>query len=103
MFSKILIANRGEIAVRIFRACREMNIQPVVVSTSSVALQEAITKDKYPWLQLVELNDQNQIWTRYMLGNAGGGVFLVDPNGIILSVNPTPQEVEAELVKRFGK
>lgn len=66
-------------------------------------MKEAITKDKYPWLQLVELNDQNQIWTRYMLGNAGGGVFLVDPNGTILSVNPTPQEVEAELVKRFGK
>ena len=31
MFKRILIANRGEIAVRIFRACREMNIQPVVV------------------------------------------------------------------------
>ena len=31
MFRRILIANRGEIAVRIFRACREMNIQPVVV------------------------------------------------------------------------
>lgn len=31
MFDKILIANRGEIAVRIFRACREMDIEPVVV------------------------------------------------------------------------
>ena len=31
MFKRILIANRGEIAVRVFRACRELEIEPVVV------------------------------------------------------------------------
>ena len=29
--NKILIANRGEIAVRIIRACKEMNIKTVAV------------------------------------------------------------------------
>lgn len=31
MFNKILIANRGEIALRIIRACKELNIRTVVV------------------------------------------------------------------------
>ena len=37
MFKRILIANRGEIAVRVFRACRELDIEPVVVYSQADA------------------------------------------------------------------
>ena len=35
MFKKILVANRGEIAVRIVRACSEMGIKSVAVYTDA--------------------------------------------------------------------
>lgn len=60
MFKKILIANRGEIALRILRACREMNIGSVVVHSKAdmdakhvrladerVCIGAAASKDSY--------------------------------------------------------
>jgi acetyl-CoA carboxylase biotin carboxylase subunit len=37
MFHKILIANRGEIALRVIRACREMGIRTVIANSTAVA------------------------------------------------------------------
>ncbi len=60
MFRRILIANRGEIAVRIIRTCREMNIQtvavyseadrnslPVMLATKAVCIGPAKAADSY--------------------------------------------------------
>ncbi len=43
MFEKILIANRGEVAVRIIRACKEMGI--VTVAVYSEADRDALHVD----------------------------------------------------------
>jgi acetyl-CoA carboxylase biotin carboxylase subunit len=60
MFKRILIANRGEIALRIIRCCRELNIQsvvvcstedkkslPVMMATYSICIGPAKAKDSY--------------------------------------------------------
>ena len=49
MFSKILIANRGEIAVRIIRACKEMGVSTVAIYSEADrnALHVALADQSY--------------------------------------------------------
>ena len=54
----------------------------------------AIEKDKYPWLNLIELDNKNDIWNKYNISNAAGCTYLIDKNGQILAINPTAEELD---------
>ena len=63
-------------------------------------LKRTLESEKFPWVNLVELNNQNGIWTKYGIPNAGGGTFLVDKDGKILAINPTAKEVKDILTQK---
>ena len=65
------------------------------------AAEAAIKLDKYPWENLVELNDTEKIWEKYGIGNSGGMVFLIDENGIIVANDPSIEEIRDFLINKL--
>lgn len=111
MFSKILIANRGEIAVRIIRACKEMGIATVAVYSQADknALHVALADESY-CIGAAEASEsylnENQIISTALLSGAqaihpGYGFLsenahfarLCRKNGIVF-IGPDPEGME---------
>ncbi len=93
----------GKAMIPVYEAYKDKGFTVVGVARESTlkAMQDAIQKDKYPWLNLIELKGEGKIWSKYGVGNAGGGEFLVDENGVILAIKPTAEEVKAILEEKF--
>lgn len=65
-------------------------------------LVKFLDKEKWEWLNLVELDRKNGIWQKYGVDGGGGGMFLVDEQGIILAKDPTAEEVRKVLETRLN-
>ncbi|MCM4154304.1 DUF4369 domain-containing protein [Arenibacter sp. N53] len=65
-------------------------------------LEKFLEKEKWEWTNLVELDRQNNIWQKYGVDGGGGGIFLIDENGLILAKDPTAEEVRMELESRLN-
>lgn len=61
------------------------------------AMKKRLEQEKWAWINLVELDHQNQIWDKYGASFSGGKIILVDKNGVILAINPTAEETRQKL------
>ena len=127
MFSKILIANRGEIAVRIIRACKEMGVSTVAVYSEAdknslhVALADQSLCIGSPEAKSSYLNEEGIVSAAILSGaqaiHPGYGFLsenahfarLCQKNGIVF-IGPDPKQMERlsdkavlkELIKGTG-
>src|SRR5499427_6191499 len=110
MFGKILIANRGEIALRIQRACREMGIKTVAVHSEadadakyvmladeSVCIGPAPSRDSYlnipAIISAAEVTDAQAIHPGYgSLSENADFAERVEKSGFVF-IGPTPESI----------
>src|SRR5690606_35157621 len=110
MFEKILIANRGEIALRILRACRELGVKTVVVHSEadreakyvrladeSVCIGPATRRDSYlnmpALISAAEVTDAEAIHPGYgFLSENADFAERVEKSGFVF-IGPRPESI----------
>src|SRR5262245_39522043 len=112
MFSKILIANRGEIALRIIRACKEMNIRTVAVysqadreslhvrfADEAVCIGNAPSRDSYLKIPAIiaaaEITDVEAIHPGYGFLAENAHFAEICESCHIVFIGPTPAAIRA--------
>ncbi len=112
MFEKVLVANRGEIAVRIIRACKELNIRTVAVyskidmnsmhvqmADEAICIGEAPSADSYLRIDRIisaaEVTDVDAIHPGYGFLSENAHFAEVCESCNIRFIGPSPQAMNA--------
>ena len=111
MFRKILIANRGEIALRVIRACRELDIRTVAVhsqadqdslhvrfSDEHICIGEPPSKDSYlnvsRILAAAEITGADAVHPGYgFLAENAQFAEICERSGLVF-IGPTPGQIQ---------
>lgn len=109
--SKVLIANRGEVAVRIIRACKELGIKTVsihsladsdslhvLLADESVCVGQAVSSESYlnipNILAAAEVTDADAIHPGYGFLSENAKFAQICRESNILFIGPTPHNIE---------
>ena len=120
MFNKILIANRGEIALRIIRTCRELGVKTVAIyseadrdslhvtfADEAVCIGPPPSKDSYLKIPLIisaaQITGADAIHPGYgfLAENANFSEICAESN--IKFIGPSPEMINAMGNKSFAK
>ncbi|WP_164123026.1 TlpA disulfide reductase family protein [Sphingobacterium sp. xlx-130] len=93
----------GKDMIPIYEAYKDKGFEVVGVARERKKenAEQAAKMDGYPWINLLELDDNQLIWRKYGIETSGGGLFLVDTDGTILAVSPTVEQVKTILESRL--
>ena len=111
MFKKILIANRGEIAMRVLRTCKEMGIKTVAVYSTAdkdslivrfadeaVCIGPAVSKDSYlkipNILSAAEITNADAIHPGYGFLSENANFSRICAKNGIKFIGATPEQIE---------
>lgn len=86
---------KGKELIPVYEEYKDKGLTVVGVAreTNEKNMVKAIENDGYTWINLLELNDNADIWAKYGIPFSGGGIFLIDRDGKILAVDPDKEEI----------
>ncbi|MBL7839905.1 MAG: AhpC/TSA family protein [Cyclobacteriaceae bacterium] len=82
--------NKGFVVVGVAREFKDLK-----------ALRSRLSKEQFSWLNLVELDDEYGVWNKYVIANGAGLLVLTDDAGLILSIDPSPEEIERVIKEKL--
>ncbi|MBE9480092.1 MAG: TlpA family protein disulfide reductase [Bacteroidetes bacterium] len=62
-------------------------------------LNKSIKKENYPWINIIDKDNQNRVWEKYSISNRGGGTFLITSSGKIIAIDLSAVEVKQKLTE----